>query len=238
MAAALTCTECEDLMALAALGALNTTEAAVVDAHLRDCQRCTETSHALVRTAAALPESLDLLEPPAELRRRIMAQVYSTASADTKRKPLRRSWWWKIPQGRGITVFAGAAAAAAIAMAVLLLRPAGAPAEQRFPVTAAAADQSAHGELVYYASSSRAVLTVTGLTSSAASQVYEVWLISSGGSPQPVAFLSRAPAVDTWSAVVVGDLPRYTTLATTIEPAGGTSQPTGPQVFSVDLSHA
>ena len=39
-------------------------------------------------------------------------------------------------------------------------------------------------------------------------------------------------------AVVMGDLPRFKPLATTVEPAGGTLEPTGPQVFSVDLSSA
>ena len=61
----------------------------------------------------------------------------------------------------------------------------------------------------------------------------ELLISTAGWVPQTCSsareFLSRAPVGNTWSAVVMGDLRRYKMLATTVEPAGGKLQPTGPQ---------
>lgn len=236
MATALTCTECEELVALAALGVLGRAEAAGMEVHLRGCARCRDTSRAFQRTALSLSESVDLLEPAPELRQRLLAAVYSSGTSVPRTHRLLRTLWGRIPQSRAFTVLAAVAAAAAIAFAVWAARaPAPQPLAQTYPVKAAAGALSARGELIYYPSTARSVLTVAGLPAPPGTSVYEVWLISSAGSPQPVALLSRAPGGSRWTAVVLGDVLRYKTLATTVEPPGGTPRPTGPQVFSVDF---
>ena len=79
MAAALSCTECEELLALAAVGALSPDEAAAMQKHVSSCQSCQATSWAFQQTAAVLPDSLDLLAPPAQLRRRLIERVHPVA---------------------------------------------------------------------------------------------------------------------------------------------------------------
>lgn len=241
MATELTCVECEELIALAALGVLDRDDASGLEAHLVACRRCASAANAFQRTAAGLPESLDLLEPPAALRRRLLAAVYS--SAESSKRPARhrlRSLWDRLPAGRVYTAGGLVALVAAVALAVLFARAATTPPTvEVFPVNAAADQPSAQGELTFYPSSARGVLSVRGLAAGVLrSHTYEVWLITPGGSTQAVAFLAPPPSGDTWTAVVPGDLLRYQALATTVEPAGGTAHPTGPEVFSVALHHA
>jgi anti-sigma-K factor RskA len=240
VATELTCVECEELIALAALGVLDRVDASGLEAHLASCRRCASAANAFQRTAAGLPESLDLLEPPAALRRRLLDAVYS--SGDLQKRPTRhrlRSLWDRDPARRGYTAGGLVALAAAAALAVLFARAEmTAPAVEVFPVNAAAVQPAAQGQLTFYPSTARGVLTVRGLeTGVIRSHTYEVWLITAEGSTRPVAFLSPPPSGDTWTAVVPGDLLRYQALATTVEPAGGTARPTGPEVFSVALRH-
>jgi anti-sigma-K factor RskA len=238
VAATLTCAECEELIALAALGVLQLHESADLDVHLRSCRRCRETARAFQQTAFDLVESIDLLEPPAALRRRILSAVYSSGIPRAGRATRwLRALWRRIPQGPAYTVGGVVALAAAAAFAVLAMRSAVAP-TRTFALDAAAGQPAAHGELVFYPSTSHSVLEVRGLPATpGASRVYEVWLITNQGSAQPVAFLSATPYGHTWTAVVGGDILEYQALAATLEPPGGTAHPTGPKVFSVALRH-
>lgn len=64
-----------DLLEAYALGALEAEELAAVESHLRRCADCRAEADELVRLAHVLPEALAAaspLEPPAELRRRVL----------------------------------------------------------------------------------------------------------------------------------------------------------------------
>ena len=239
MATTLTCTACEELIALAALGVLGTSDVSDMEAHLRTCPRCPTTARAFRVTAATLAESVDLLEPPAALRRRLLAAVYSSSTAGPQRRLRIRELWQRLSQRRILTPVAALATAAAVAFGILATRTA-APARPNevFPVTAAAGQPVASGDLTYYPNTSTSVLVVRGLAPSGSPvspDVYELWLISAAGSAEPVAFLAPSPDRRSWVAVVSADIRRFQALAATIEPPGGTSHPTGPQVFSVAL---
>ena len=237
MAAALSCTECEELLALAAVGALSPDEAAAMQKHVSSCQSCQATSRAFQQTAAVLPDSLDLLAPPAQLRRRLIERVHPVARREKASR--LRSLWLRVPQSRLISAAGAAAVAAAVGLAILATRPGAQPAATRtFAVTGAAGEPALHGQLLYLPSSSRSVLSVAGLPAAPSSQVYEVWLIPRSGSARPAAFLAPAPDGSAWTAVVPGDPGDFKQLAATLEPAGGSTQPSGAPLFSVDLSGA
>jgi len=242
MANELNHTEAEELIALATLGVLPSSDGAELDAHLKTCAPCRETARAFTQTVAVLPESLDLLEPPAALRRRLLSAVYGSPSARRRGAGALVALWRLIPQGRLITALGAAAVAAAIVVGVLSATRATAPAGmQSFPVAATTAAPTVHGELTFYPATSSSVLTVSGLQlpAQAAGQqplVVEVWLIPRTGSPQAAAFLAASPDGSTWSAVIRGNVLAYKAVAATEEPGNGKPQPTGPQVFSVALT--
>jgi anti-sigma-K factor RskA len=242
MANELNHTEAEELIALAALGVLPSSDGAELDAHLKTCVPCRETALVFTQTTAVLPESLDLLEPPAALRRRLLSDVYGSPASKRRGAGALSALWRLVPQGRVFTALGAVAVAAAIVVGVLSATRVTAPAGmQSFPVTATTAAPGAHGELTFYPATSSSVLTVSGLqlpVRPAGQQplVFEVWLIPRNGSPQPAAFLAASPDGSTWSAVIRGNAIAYKAVATTEEPIGGQPQPTGPQVFSVALT--
>jgi anti-sigma-K factor RskA len=71
-----------DELAAYLLGALEPGEAAALEQHLAGCEEC-RTELAWLRPAAqTLPEAVDPLEPPPELRTRIMGEVEASAGAE------------------------------------------------------------------------------------------------------------------------------------------------------------
>ena len=70
----------DDLVAYS-LEALDPREAAEVEAHAPGCARCTRELEALAPAVAVLGESVQQLEPPPELRKRVLATVRQEAEA-------------------------------------------------------------------------------------------------------------------------------------------------------------
>ena len=70
----------DDLVAYS-LEALDPREAAAVEAHAPSCARCTRELEALAPAVAVLGESVEQLEPPPELRERVLAIVREEAEA-------------------------------------------------------------------------------------------------------------------------------------------------------------
>jgi anti-sigma-K factor RskA len=97
----------EDLAAFV-LGALEREEAAAVERHLEGCSRCQEEMRWLAPALQTLPESVERLEPPPQLRQSLMAEVRADARAQTAaERPARaRSWGWLLKPAAGFAVVA------------------------------------------------------------------------------------------------------------------------------------
>ena len=104
-------------------GELDAAQAARLAAHRRHCPICTAAGETLARTRAMLRDGPDeLYEPmPADLRRRLMAQLDRARPAAARPLRLRLRAWWGAAAGFGL----GAACASIIGF--LVLGPAGAP---------------------------------------------------------------------------------------------------------------
>lgn len=61
------------------LGALEPGEAAALERHAEDCERCRAEIRWLMPALQALPESVERVEPPRELRSRVMSEVRADA---------------------------------------------------------------------------------------------------------------------------------------------------------------
>jgi anti-sigma-K factor RskA len=97
----------EDLAAFV-LGALEREEAAAVERHLESCSRCQEEMRWLQPALQTLPESVERLDPPPQLRQSLMAEVRAEARAQTAaERPARaRSWGWLLKPAAGFAVVA------------------------------------------------------------------------------------------------------------------------------------
>lgn len=235
MATGLTCTESQELLALAALGVLQAGDSAQLESHLQTCVDCRAAGRDLRNAAAMLPEALDLLQPPASLRRTLLAEVYTGAPRRSRSSAWWRSLWRRVPAGRPLTLVAAGAAVAAVVLGIWGATRSPALSPRSYTVVGTTSEPSARGTLVYYPSTTESVVTVTGLPQPA-SAVYELWLIPSGGSPHPAGFLVLSPATHVWTAAIQADLSQFGSVAATAEPPGGSAKPTGAQLFSVPLT--
>ena len=238
MAAGLTCTESEELLALAALGVLPAADADTLNAHLTECPACRAAGRSFDSVVAVLPESLELLQPPASLRRRLLAEVYG-ATPGRNRGRWWRDVWRRIPASRPVTVLAGAAVVAAAVLGVWGATRAGAPGTRTFTVIGTTSEPQAQGSLTYFPATTQAVVTVSGLPQpllgGGSAGTYELWLVPASGAPRAAGFLSLSPTTHQWTGAITADLAPYVTVAATTEPVGGSPAPTGSQLFSVPL---
>lgn len=230
----MSCEEATDLLALDAVGALEASDRDLMERHLVSCEACKHAAAEYADLASLLPAALEVVPPPARLRRRLMAQVYAESTASA-----RLPWWRRlvatIPASRTFTAVGAVAVVAAIALGIYAVAGRNtSPA----PVAYTVSGTTATGTLAVDTARAVAVLTVKGLAALPSSEAYEVWLIPPQGSPKGVAFLSPGLGGGPWTAVVRGSLAGYKSIAATVEPAGGSSTPSNTEVLSGQLTES
>lgn len=236
MAPALSCRESEEFLALAGLGVLAHGESAALDEHLKGCYACRREAVRYRATTVMLATGLEPLAPPAAVRHRLLQEVYAEARPQLaqNRRPERRR-----PRVRRFVLsLAGAGVAVAAAFVAINLPSSSTHAYTVFGTTT---DPGVHGTLTYYRQQQQAVVTVSGLQSlvsvaGAPAPVYEVWLVRPNGTALGAAFLAQSPATRSWTTVIHADLSQFAAVAATSEPAGGSPEPTGPQLLNVQLT--
>lgn len=243
MATELTCTESEELLALAALGVLPRADGEPLDVHLLGCMRCRRAATAYLQAVAALPGSLDLVEPPPTLRRNLMRQVYGEPP-----KVPAKSRWNAVRQAltsRRLLPFGGAVVTvAAVVVAIVAVSTRSSPGSdpsRTYTIVGTTSAPGVQGTLSYDSGAQQAVITLMGLPQPTAAagttpDVYEVWLVRANGVTQGVAFLTQSPLTHAWTTVIHTDLSQYVAVAATAEPYGGSLLPTSPQLLSAQLT--
>jgi anti-sigma-K factor RskA len=174
------------------------------------------------------------VEPPGQLRDRLLTEVSSAAPIELRRKP--KPW--------RSTILAAAAAlviglgALGIGMA---LRPAPTPstAEQVFAapdVRTVSGDIPSGGTatVVFSREKNAGVLVMNNVAPPHAGTVYQMWLINDTGPHSAGTMDARAVSPST--TAVLPDLDGSNTLAFTVEPPGGSPQPTGQPFAKLSLT--
>lgn len=110
------------------LGALEADEAAALERHAEDCERCRAEMRWLTPAVQAISESPERVEPPPELRSRVMAEVRAdaaertgTAAAGAEAAPFQRASRWLRNLGSGpmgLRPVAGVGAAVLVVAAI------------------------------------------------------------------------------------------------------------------------
>jgi anti-sigma-K factor RskA len=223
----------EDLAAYA-LGALDEREAAELEAHLAECEACRIELRWLEPAVDLLPRSVEQLEPPADLRNRLMATVRAEArdaSPAGTEAGVRRRRPWRTMIWRPAT--AGAATGLLVAGGVagyLVHQP-----SDSSSVVAARGVSSAPGSPagMLERSDGSAILTMSNLPALPADDVYEVWVERDGALEPSSLFVPRRDR--TAEAAVPDGLDDADAVLVTREPRGGSRQPTSPPLLRADL---
>lgn len=233
-----------------ALDALDDAERERFERHLRRCRACQDEVRGFAATAAALGQAA-AAEPPAGLKERVLASVAVTRQLPpvTSARGWRRALAWTGWTARGTTrtfgmnlkIATGVAAvavAAAVALAVITIgtndslnseraRNQAIAAVLAAPDARIASGPTTAGGTATVVASLRAgeiVFTSSGLRVLPSSEVYQLWFLGPGsarsaGLVPPASGGTSAPVLA--SGLATGDR-----VGVTVEPAGGTAQPT------------
>ena len=220
-----------ELTAAYALDALDDDQERELEAHLRICARCREELAALTEAASALAYGVEPARPSPALRGRILAEV---ASARGEVVPLRR-------RRRPVMVTGIAAAAASVAAVGLgfWAKSLSDSLEREREVTAVLADPAARSIAVRGAEGrvvvgprGDAVLVVADLERAPEGKTYEVWVID-GNKPRRAGLFEGERDRDV--VELTRPVPEGSTVAVTVERAGGVDAPTGRPLLTANV---
>jgi anti-sigma-K factor RskA len=215
--------ECTEALGAYVLGALPEQEGARVQRHIGQCRECRAQFEWLRVAADALPASVAPVEPPPELKARVMNIVYAeadvlqAAGAAADRPPqTRRASRWSWLTGRRLRPV-GALALGAAAVAAIVVVVAGGSSTRTVQVSMAG---PGHASLVL--SGTHAQLVVQDIARPPGGHVDELWVKHGTAAPQPAGtFVLRSGTVTLQRSVASGD-----TVLVTVEPGQGTRAPT------------
>jgi anti-sigma-K factor RskA len=211
-----------------ALGALPDSERDRIAVHIEACPICAEDVSQLERGAARLVEEVPALDPPPELRDRIMSVVEKEAALlrATARPPEvhrieRRRW---SGGGASLRWALGAAAALVIGIVVGWQVVGGEGGTDTRTLSASVGRGHAWVEL----EDGHGRLVVDGLAAPGNGRVYELWVQSGDEPPRPASDeLSDAVfVVRSGNVVIPGRLEPGDRVMVTSEPMGGSREPT------------
>ncbi|MDX1621333.1 MAG: anti-sigma factor [Nitriliruptorales bacterium] len=238
-----------------ALDALPDDEREEFERHLEQCEACQQEVAEFHATAARLA-SAGYETPPAEMRERVMERVDTIRQDPPTRRPTETttdSSSTVVPlRRRSLRSGLLAAAAAIFAIAAIALGAATYNLNQRVQELETASNEVAQviaapdartvsletevggtAQFVYSPTQGEAVFLARGLPTLSEDEVYELWLIGAEGPVPAGLFL---PGEDgTATRVLAGGVGSAQAAAVTVEPAGGSEQPTSDPIVVFEL---
>jgi anti-sigma-K factor RskA len=218
--------QCGEDVAPYALGALPYDDAKAFERHLDDCELCRTDLAALQPAVDALPMSVAHVEPPPELRRRVMAEV----EADVKRRRAAE----RAGRERRFAFRPLPALAAACAVLVGGIGVGSALTGEDARRIDGTAPTGASASLEVEGDTGK--LVVDDMPDAPVGRVYQVWLMRGEGPPQPTDALFEVRRGGKAEVAVPGDLDEVDQVLVTHEPRGGSSAPTAKPSIAVDLA--
>ena len=220
------------------LGALNPEEASAFESHLETCEHCREELIWLQPAVDLLPESVKQLDPPPELRERLLAEVGADAPAAAVTGERRRGSDRRRGGGRVSSFFLrpavalGAVALIAAAIGGYSLAGGG---DDRPTTTTPPAQGLGDLSATIERSGDQGTLKMTGLRQAPSSHVYQAW-IQRGEKIESSALFDAGR--DRSAAVAIPQsLEGADAVMVTIEPRGGSRQPSATPVVEVPLGN-
>src|SRR5215208_2893109 len=233
-----------DLLPAYAIGSLDAEERSRVEEHLQSCWACRNESNAYQTVAGELSFAAPVASPSPELRNRLMQRVQSTRPAHTRERasapvPARPFWERLLPVWGLASLFLiiGLAASSFILWQRMnQLEFATAPGGMRaVPLSATDNAPNATGFVLISADGEDGALVVDGLPPLEENQQYQLWLIRDGQRTSGAIFSTDEKAYGGTRIRAPRPLTEYSAVGITIEPAGGSPQPTGKRVLAGTL---
>jgi anti-sigma-K factor RskA len=234
--------EAHTLTGAYAADALDDLDRAAFERHLATCADCAEEVRSLRETVARLADGV-AVPPPARLRERVLAEVAVTAQAGP-RLPARNAATGR--GGRRVPWLVAASVAAAVSLgagsvawwqheeaedARTLARQVAAvvadPGATRVTGTVAGG-----GSATLVVAGSRAVVLTAGLPGLPEDRVYQLWIVRSAAVSSAGLGPGAGEASGSWARLVDGIRPGDA-VAVSIEPEGGSRQPTTTPVVAL-----
>lgn len=231
-----------------ALGALDAEETAALQSHLQTCDSCRAELMDYQRVSAGLLSGLPPQAPRPALKRTLAARLPSA------KKAVRPRWQWRWSLGQMAT---SAALVLLLVMNMLSFNQVRALQAQQAELTrqlkmeqAALAmiassdaqtlpfrDGGVTGSLIVNREKNSAILIFSQLPALERGKTYQIWLIQpDNGRVSAGVFAENHTGGITIASLNSSDsFQAYVGIGITIEPAGGSDQPTGPKVFSVEF---
>jgi anti-sigma-K factor RskA len=225
-----------ELTAAYALDALSREDEDAFESHLAHCAACRAEVEAFQEVAAALAHDVEATAPPPALRDRILEHARSERPNVV---PLRRRWI--VPTAAAV---AAVAACAAIGLGIWAASLHGRLGDEQSAASSSAAVVSvltaedaqrvpvsgAEGSLVV-APDGQAVLIVDGLATAPKDKTYQAWVIENGEAKPAGTFTSSGART---AIPLDRPVPKGSTVAVTVEKAGGVGAPTTKPLFSAN----
>ena len=249
----LTCDQVRDLAAAFVLGALEAADAAAVRAHLATCREAHDEIAELGSVVPAFSEIVPLVEPPADLKARIMAAAAAEAASPAAVSPAAGPIPFpssRVGPRRVPTATGGWALriAAVLAIATLggwnlmlqnqltetrqydrnLAAILDAAAQPGSLTAVIAGDGGAGSGLAAVDAAGHLTIAVRDLTPTTGSAVYEAWVIGGDGIPVPLGSFQVGPTGVAYFESSGLPTAEGIVLALTLEPGPGATSPTLP----------
>ena len=227
----------QDLKESYALGALSAEERREVEEYLEENPSEQTEIEELASVASLLALAPEEQEPPERLRKSLLKQVRSETDSVPAAGSSRTASGW---MSRLFGLRAAAAGVAVMALAALLVWNVTLQSEVRelrdFQMTAyelqGSAEASGVQGQVVNLDGEQAMLVASDLPSLPEGQTYEMWTIDEGGPESCGLFAaSEGPSIEAIDRSLQG----ADTFAITVEPEGGSPQPTSDPVVTADL---
>ncbi len=221
------CEEVRELLGAFALDALPEGEMAAVRDHLESCDQHAE-ARELMAAAQSLAFAAPEREPPLALKSRIMREVQSDARAAPE--PDRGGGLARLLRWRFLAPALNGAMASAIVGLVIWIAAIQGSGDNT--VVVPIGNDASGGRVVLLQDEGVAIMDLHGLASLTNDLAYQVWAISDGAATSAGLLEPEDGAV---LAAMSLDAAGVDTIAVTIEPAGGSPQPTTEPILSADL---
>jgi len=231
------CTEFQELSAAYALGAVSPEERVAAESHLRGCERHPEVAE-YAAVAATLAVAAPEKDPPPALKARLLDAVRADLAPRELVRPGQpglldtiRGWFTPARSGYAMSGVMAVLVAALLVWNISLQADDDSSGGGQVVVQLSGAAQ---GRVMYLPDERIAVMDVTDLEPLPSDQTYQVWAIRDG-QPVSLGLMAADPSGHSTAAMSDIDLAGVQQLAVTIEPAGGSAQPTSDPVLTGEV---
>ena len=232
-----------DLLPAYAIGGLDPDELQRVEEHLLSCSICRNELSAYQAVADELSLAVPMATPSVKLKVRLLQRLQSArpqVKAQVSHPMPARPFWERVLPAWGLAslvLILGLAAMSFILwQRVNNLEFATAPGGMRaVPLSATNAAPGATGFVLISADGDDGALVVDGLPPLGEHEEYQLWLIHDGERTSGAVFSTDERSYAGTRIRATRSLLAYSAVDITIEPAGGSAQPTGRQVLSGPL---